>query len=228
MIIDIPKHTPLGVPVKTIGIWMSGGADSALLCYLLAEKIKKGRLDVTIQLVTIDYKRPFAFKAGTVREKIEEILDAKSIFENHIVYNPPGEIVWTPDELAEQFHIRNYDHFKNNKFQVLYSGITTNPPVEVQQTFNYGILPDVEAKRGTAIKKETNRYFVHPDGGEFWEIKPFFKLDKKDLAELYKSNNLLDTVFPLTRSCEHIGTVHGHCGWCWWCNEREWAFGRLE
>jgi hypothetical protein len=228
MIIDIPKHTPLGVPVKTIGIWMSGGADSALLCYLLAEKIKKERLDVTIQLVTIDYKRPFAFKAGTVREKIEEILDAKSIFENHIVYNPPGEIVWTPDELAEQFHIRNYDHFKNNKFQVLYSGITTNPPVEVQQTFNYGILPDVEAKRGTAIQKETNRYFVHPDGGEFWEIKPFFKLDKKDLAELYKSNNLLDTVFPLTRSCEHIGTVHGHCGWCWWCNEREWAFGRLE
>jgi len=228
MIIDIPKHTPNNVPVKTIGIWMSGGADSALLCYLLAEKIKKENLNVTIQLITIDYKRPFVFKAGTVREKIEEILDAKSIFENHIVYNPPGEIVWTPDELAEQFHIRNYEHFKNNKFQVLYSGITTNPPVEVQQTFNYGILPDVEAKRGTAIQKETNRYFVHPDGGEFWEIKPFFKLDKKDLAELYKSNNLLDNVFPLTRSCEHIGTVHGHCGQCWWCNEREWAFGRLE
>lgn len=228
MIIDIPKHTPNNVPVKTIGIWMSGGADSALLCYLLAEKIKKENLNVTIQLITIDYKRPFVFKAGTVRERIEEILDAKSIFENHIVYNPPGEIVWTPDELADQFHIRNYEHFKNNKFQVLYSGITTNPPVEVQQTFNYGILPDVEAKRGTAIQKETNRYFVHPDGGEFWEIKPFFKLDKKDLAELYKSNNLLDNVFPLTRSCEHIGTVHGHCGRCWWCNEREWAFGRLE
>jgi tRNA(Ile)-lysidine synthase TilS/MesJ len=41
MNIDIPKHTPLGIPVKTIGVWMSGGADSALLCYLLAKQIKK-------------------------------------------------------------------------------------------------------------------------------------------------------------------------------------------
>jgi 3'-phosphoadenosine 5'-phosphosulfate sulfotransferase (PAPS reductase)/FAD synthetase len=139
MIIDIPKHTPNNVPVKTIGIWMSGGADSALLCYLLAEKIKKENLNITIQPITIDYKRPFAFKAGPVREKIEEILDATSIFENHIVYNPPGETIWSPEELAKQFHIRNYEHFKDNRFQVLYSGITTNPPVEIQKTFKNDI-----------------------------------------------------------------------------------------
>jgi 7-cyano-7-deazaguanine synthase in queuosine biosynthesis len=228
MNITIPQHTPFGVQIKTIGIWMSGGADSALLCYLLAEKIKKENLNITIQPITIDYKRPFVFKAGPVREKIEELLGAEDLFEEHIIYNPPGDIVWTPSELAEQFHIRNYEHFKNNKFQVLYSGITTNPAQEIQKTFKYGILPDVEAKRGVDVKKETDRYFVHPEGGEFWELKPFFDLDKKKLAEIYKEKNLLETVFPLTRSCEHIGTVHGHCGYCWWCNEREWAFGRLE
>jgi 7-cyano-7-deazaguanine synthase in queuosine biosynthesis len=228
MNIDIPKHTPLGIPVNTIGVWMSGGADSALLCYLLAKQIKKENLAITIQPITIDYKRPFVFKAGPVREKIEEILDVKHLFEHHIVYNPPGDTLWTPEDLVSQFHIRNYEHFRDNKFQVLYSGITTNPPVDIQKTFKYGVLADVEAKRGADVPKETNRYFVHPDGGEFWEIKPFFELDKKKLAELYKNNNLLDNMFPLTRSCEHVGTVHGHCGYCWWCNEREWAFGRLE
>jgi hypothetical protein len=136
--------------------------------------------------------------------------------------------VWTAEELAKQFHIRNYENFRDNKFQVLYSGITTNPPVEIQKTFNYGVLLDVEAKRGTDVQKITNRYFVHPEGGEFWELKPFFNLNKKKLATLYTEMNLLETIFPITRSCEHIGTVHGHCGKCWWCEERFWAFKRLE
>ena len=226
--IKIPLVTPLGRPVNTIGIWMSGGADSALLCFLLAKKIKEEKLRITIQPITIDYKRPFAFKAGAVRRKIEDLLETKQLFKNHIVYNPPADLVWTAEELAKQFHIRNYENFRDGKFQVMYSGITTNPPKEIQKTFNYGILADVEAKRGADVQKETNRYFVHPDGGEFWELKPFFELDKKKLAKIYGEMNLLETLFPLTRSCEHIGTVHGHCGKCWWCEERFWAFGRLE
>jgi 7-cyano-7-deazaguanine synthase in queuosine biosynthesis len=131
-------------------------------------------------------------------------------------------------ELSEQFHIKNYEHFKNNLFQVLYSGITTNPPVEIQKAFKWGVLDDVEEKRGAKVTKETSRYFVHPEGKEFWELKPFFNLDKRQIAELYNEKKILEEIFPLTRSCEHIGTVHGHCGECWWCEERQWAFGRLE
>jgi 7-cyano-7-deazaguanine synthase in queuosine biosynthesis len=227
-IIEIPKITPLGKSVYTVGIWLSGGADSALLCYMLAEYILQQNLDIKIQPITIDYKRPFAKKAVFVQQKISEILNANNIFCEHVVYHPPENTTWTPDELSEQFHIRNYEHFKNGLFQVLFSGITTNPSLEVQQTFNWGVLQDVELKRGSAIPKETNRYFVHPEGGEFWELKPFFNLNKQKLAELYKDKNLLDNLFPITRSCEHTGTVHGHCGNCWWCEERRWAFGRLE
>jgi len=227
-LITIPKNTPLGIPVLSIGVWMSGGADSSLLCYMLAEKIKNEDLDIKIQPITIDYKRPFVKKAVLVQQTISKLLNAEGIFNEHIVYHPPENVNWTPAELADQFHIRNYEHFKQGLFQVLYSGITTNPPVEVQKTFKWGVLKDVEAKRGSTVAKVTDRYFVHPEGGEFWELKPFFNLDKKKLAELYKEKDLLETVFPLTRSCEHIGTVHGHCGECWWCQERKWAFGRLE
>jgi len=44
---------------------------------------------------------------------------------------------------------------------------------------------------------------------------------------------LLETLFPVTRSCEWNEHVVGedpgmeHCGNCWWCHERKWAFGRL-
>jgi 7-cyano-7-deazaguanine synthase in queuosine biosynthesis len=227
-IIEIPKITPLGVTVCTVGVWMSGGADSALLCYMLAEYIQKQKLDIKIQPITIDYKRPYAKKAVLVQEKITELLNAKYMFCKHMVYHPPEDVEWTPAQLSEQFHIRNYQHFKAGLFQVLFSGITSNPPSAVQQKFAWGVLQDVESKRGADIPKQTSRYFEHADGGEFWEIKPFFNMNKKNLAKLYKDKNLLDSLFPLTRSCEQIGTVHGHCGQCWWCEERQWAFGKLE
>ena len=62
-------------------------------------------------------------------------------------------------------------------------------------------------------------------------INPFFVINKKWEAEVYKDLNLLDTLFPLTRSCEgsdyETGNYTFHCGKCWWCEERMWAFGRL-
>ncbi len=226
MNIDIPSITPQGKSVDTIGVWMSGGADSSLLCYLLAEKIKQEHLSVKILPITIDYKRPFAGIAVSVREKIEDLLDARDIFLDHIVYHPSTDVEWTNDELAEQFHLRNKEHIIDNKFQVLYSGITTNPPLEVQERFHWGILEDVEKKRGNTVVKETVRHFLK-DGYEFFEIKPFFNLTKKELAVVYKEKELLNNLFPLTRSCEKIGTVIGHCGECWWCEERKWAFEKL-
>jgi 7-cyano-7-deazaguanine synthase in queuosine biosynthesis len=226
MILEIPSVTPLGKSVNTIGIWMSGGADSSLLCYLLAEKIKKEKLSIKILPITIDYKRPFAKIAVNVREKIEELLNAKDIFLKHIVYHPASNENWTHDELSRQFHLRNQENIVNNRFQILYSGITTNPPKEIQEKFHWGILEDVERKRGNTVDKETVRYFVR-DEYEFFEIKPFFNMTKQDIARLYQDKKLLDNIFPLTRSCEKIGTVTGHCGKCWWCEERKWAFEKL-
>lgn len=226
MKIDVPFLTPQGRSVETIGIWMSGGADSSLLCYLLAHKIKTENLSIKILPITIDYKRPFVRIAVDVRKKIEQILDAKDIFLEHLVYHPPIEVEWSREELAKQFHLKNQEHIINDQFQILYSGITTNPPREVQEGFRWGVLEDVEQKRGNSVSKETIRYFVK-DNYEFYEIKPFFNLTKKDIARLYKENNLLDNLFPLTRSCEKIGTVTGHCGECWWCEERQWAFEKL-
>jgi hypothetical protein len=230
--ISIPLTTPLGRTVKSIGVWMSGGADSSLLCYMLAEKIKQENLPIKIQPLTVDHKRPFTFIAGTVSSKIIELLDAKDIFHSHIVYNPPEGITWTLEEHGKQFHSRNYENFKNDKFQILYCGTTTNPPVEIQEKFSWSVIADIEAKRGVGVIKEPVRYFTKEEDSkiyEFMEFKPFIEIDKKEIARMYQEKNLMETLFPLTRSCELPGTVVGHCGTkCWWCEERAWAFGRLE
>ena len=57
---------------------------------------------------------------------------------------------------------------------------------------------------------------------------PFINMDKKDLALIYKEHNLLSTLFPITRSCiTETMNFDAHCGECWWCKERIWAFGKL-
>ena len=61
-------------------------------------------------------------------------------------------------------------------------------------------------------------------------INPVINVNKKWEAEAYKDKNLLDSLFPLTYSCE--GSIEDtkyhtqHCKRCWWCQERFWAFGR--
>ena len=224
--LTIPSNTPSGKPITDIGIWLSGGADSALLCYLLAKKIVDEKLAVKIHPLTIDYKRPHVAIAKEVVASISSLLFCTEVFADHVIYNPPADVTWTNAELNEQFHIRNKEHFTTGLIQILYSGITTNPPVEVQQTFNYGVLHDVELKRGAGVTKTD---VVHKIGeeGEFYEIKPFFNVDKLAIAKLYTDNNLMDTLFPITRSCEDPSTVRGHCGECWWCQERKWGFGLL-
>jgi 7-cyano-7-deazaguanine synthase in queuosine biosynthesis len=57
---------------------------------------------------------------------------------------------------------------------------------------------------------------------------PFSNIDKKDIKNLYHDLGLLETLFPLTRSCESLVDFEKHCGECWWCEERLWAFGKLS
>jgi 7-cyano-7-deazaguanine synthase in queuosine biosynthesis len=230
MNIDIPSYTPLGNKISTVGVWMSGGADSSLLCYLLAKKIIQEKLPLQIQPITVDYKRPFRFIAGDVRKKIENLLSAENVFKEHIVYNPPTDRVWSRGELANEFHKLNEKHVRENKFQVLYSGITTNPPVSIQKNFNWGVLTDVEITRGDTVLKEKVRHLIKQEDRiyEFYEIKPFFDLTKKDIARIYLDLGIIDELFPVTRSCEDLNSVEGHCGVCWWCEERQWAFERLQ
>ena len=53
-------------------------------------------------------------------------------------------------------------------------------------------------------------------------------IDKKGVAELYDYFGLMDTLFPLTRSCEDwTDDFSAHCGKCWFCLERLWGFGKL-
>ena len=65
-------------PVKNIGMWLSGGADSAMLAYLLCKKIKEEKLDIKFHPFSVRRGRGWnPIYAGHVIDFIEEQLDFK-------------------------------------------------------------------------------------------------------------------------------------------------------
>ena len=69
---------------KTLGIWFSGGADSSILCYLLAKHIKENQPEYKIQPVTV-LKRIGDTAHLDVLNFIKQELDCADIFLDIIV-----------------------------------------------------------------------------------------------------------------------------------------------
>ena len=98
------------------------------------------------------------------------------------------------------------------------SGQTSNPPVNEQKKYNFYNL--AERRRDGPNK---NKHQVGKN-----KYSPFIHVDKKFIADIYKKNNLMQELYPLTGSC--IGTKYTtdyftkECRQCFWCHEKKWAF----
>jgi len=207
------------IPVKTIGMWMSGGADSSLCAWLINKKIRDENLDVKFQPMSVRRGRPSnPLYAGNVIDFIED--DLNITMNDHIVYYP--DITDEHQREIKEFRDRDVDNFDTGLVQIIYSGITSNPPAN-----DPTISISTERSRDDGADKpiEIITGFCH-------YINPFIQLNKKDLKKIYDEFELTYSLFPLTRSCEggpeDSGNLTYHCGKCWWCEERMWAFGFLD
>jgi|TARA_B100000959_G_C14847663_1_gene568718 hypothetical protein len=203
--------------VNTIGIWMSGGADSSLLAYVLAKKIKDEKLRIKLQPLSVRRGRPNnPIYAGNVIDFIEEDLNFK--MNDHIIYYPPMDDEHYRE--IEVFKEKDDINFKDDLFQVLYSGITCNPPSD-----DKSISKNKERSRDEDTKRPLKTF-----NGIRYYMNPFFCINKRELRMIYDQLKLTDKLFPLTYSCEGTAedtkTHTQHCEKCWWCQERFWAFGK--
>ena len=213
---------------KKIAISMSGGADSGMLAYLLVKQIQEEGLDIQIQPVT--WRRPYPndnpkdWNVKHAQQSITAIrllLDADDILLDTYVFDPmfSEKPLSSEDETREWQRLMRYaqhvlgcDHF--------FYGTTSNP--SHKQMFEHDMLKDREKHRDKEVQ--------HDDA--FLRYTPLADIDKRFLKDLYEQHNLLDTLFPVTRSCEgdpnSTANYTKECGKCWWCKERHWAFGKPD
>jgi 7-cyano-7-deazaguanine synthase in queuosine biosynthesis len=191
----------------SVGISCSGGADSSLLLYILM-KYSSSPIHV-FTCVLDDKNRSSVLSSTNVIKKCIDLTGNYNI-SHHLHFVKSGKSI---DEL-----FRNQSFFLQNKIiDILYTGITSNPPLEIQDTFSELSLENHER---------------HPDVKRMEYIQgpvymPFTNVNKKIIAKMYTELGLTDSLYPVTRSCESTTLTQGHCGQCWWCQERNWGFGKL-
>ena len=210
----------INIPIRyvNVGIKISGGADSALVAYMLASYVAKYRPDINIIPISLNvegkhYQQIFASK---VLDKVSELTGVK--FGKHYYK--------TISASTSEIYVAGQDNFMRELYSdktidVHFVGITANP-LESEAPHLFGPKKGLPSDDRRKLPEKRPQF----DGGSW---RPLINTDKRGVAEHYSNLNLMDTLFPLTRSCEaYTEDFSHHCGKCWFCQERLWGFGRLE
>jgi hypothetical protein len=123
-------------------------------------------------------------------------------------------------KLSDTFKPTLRNVIEQNSINVTYLSITNTPDDDDLKLFNHE--NHLYGDRNPNIK---NKPIYKGNRNEFYN--PLVNCNKKQIRDLYLATNSLDWLFPLTVSCEESEIPGKHCGNCWWCEERIWAFGKL-
>ena len=133
--------------------------------------------------------------------------------------------------------------------QYAFSGLTQNPKASEllnqwdHRHLNFDSLEHAQSfvdVSDNTRDDHSHKTTVTPHDDGYTMIAPFVRSDKKAVGDAYKQYNVMNTLFPITYSCEEADsflkkpkTVHKgfqeytHCGQCWFCLERVYGFDRL-
>jgi hypothetical protein len=221
---------------KDVAISVSGGADSALLAYLICDLAKEHNTTIhIINHVRMWKTRPWQQHDA---DKVYNWLFQRFYhitFKRHTNFIAPDiEYGNIGPNLTDEYgkrvsgdniQQRAYGEFVCNKYNIdaYYNAVTRNPRLAL---FNGMRERDIDP---TENNKHLER-MIHM-GVEV--LHPFRFIDKSEIVKKYKELNLMD-LFEITRSCEgefdgidYKTYIPGQyvpvCGKCFWCKEREWA-----
>lgn len=219
-----------------VAISVSGGADSALLAYMVCELAKEHSVTVHI----INHVRCWKTKPWQQHdsERVYKWLFQRfyhTTFKRHTNFIAPElEYGNVGPNLTDEYgkrvsgdniQQRAYAEYICKKYNInaYYNAVTRNPR---QAKFNGMLERDLEP----TDENKHLEYMVHLD---VVASHPFRFVDKSWVIGKYKELGLED-LLSITRSCEGVfadidynnykpGQYVPLCGECFWCKEREWA-----
>jgi NH3-dependent NAD+ synthetase len=224
---------------KKIAVSLSGGADSALLSYLICQKI------TTQEIHFISHVRCWKNKPWQKYDATNVINWLQKKFPNvkikrHINFIPPemewGNVgpVWT-DEYGKKvsgdnIELRAFAEYTchTNDIDIYFNAVTRNP-----RDVNFKGMPtrDIDPtsdNQHLLLMKHMDRLAAHP----------FRFIEKSEIIKEYINQGIED-LLSITRSCEGTfkdityknykpGQYVPICEECFWCKEREWAIEQVK
>lgn len=221
---------------KRIAVSVSGGADSALLAFLLATLIGKTGIELhIISHIRMWKTKPWQEHDGRAVYNWLVRRFPDITFKRHTNFIPP-EMEWGEvgpsmiDEYGrhvsgdniEQRAFAEYTCF-HNFIDAYFNGVTRNP-----RNVEFKGMPS----RDIELTEENHHLFYMKHMG-IEACHPFRFTEKSWVMRMYKKLKLTE-LQDITRSCEgtfdnidYMSYTPGQyipvCGECFWCKEREWA-----
>jgi hypothetical protein len=213
---------------KKIGINLSGGADSAILFYMICDYLKENdRPDVSVSVMSCANDLKHRWNPRKAADIINYTIDKLNFNPVDIHYSYYRDV-----QHVSYFREIEQKLYADNRIDLIVGGITANPLVNA----------DVEDSESRIINLNETGLSVRNTEGTATTMSigsngcgyymPFINHDKRFVAAMYDHYGVLEELLPLTRSCEAIpdgdfdpAFENESCGTCWWCLERKWAFG---
>jgi 7-cyano-7-deazaguanine synthase in queuosine biosynthesis len=200
----------LELPKGPIGISFSGGADSSLLVYLVLNQIREEPVHLfTVSMVERNLNQ---YKTSAdVLTKICQLTNNYNVIQHISVYNTV---------IDSSTCLQDYPKKLLYEQQVIKSmlyGDNSNPPAD-SGIENFEMLN--EHSRSPLYTRS-----VQVSPGQFC---PLTNLNKQDIVKIYCEQGIMESVFPLTKSCGMTGYGKDPCGTCWFCAERSWGLAALD
>ena len=204
-----------------IGAKLSGGSDTALLLYLLAKEIQERNLNFSILPYTFLDKPDRNIVAQMIIDEVKSNFPKVS-FEKHFYtgLTIPYRDVWNESaiKLSKEYDVVFFTNAVNK-----------SPPIEIISNKELARMVSSEKALRNYDTKDLEYLGIYDTP----EYKPFEHVDKRFTAQVYEDLFLLETLFPLTRSClsEDVEKTNYHekpCKECYWCEEKFWAFGQYD
>ena len=216
---------------QRIGISLSGGADSALLSYLILKETDADIYFTTqirmwktrpwqryiaknvVQWFKNNFQNRIQHIEGFIPPELEEPV-SPLITDEYGAMKPGNRIIL---RAHNEWVIHTYD------LDAWFAAVNKNPDIDIPGALperNEGVLPEHMLHMGIDICHP----FVYTT--KDWILKQYYENDIEDLLNL-------------TRSCEgefeglnYITYTPGQdvptCGECFWCLEKEWALGQVK
>lgn len=225
------QKTFIAIPnnVKKLGWSGSGGLDSSLAMFYVLTYITQNNLEdlITIYPLTgVDKRRPtnkfdIVDIMNLFKEKFPKVQWAEPTFWDNTREWVNGELL----RKIDKDRVKLKEYALEYGLQMILNGRTSNPPMEVIESFGSEYEEDRSHDRDRDILYNPE----DPEYSYFWWYRPWENCDKKFIGHFYKENNLLEDLYPLTWSCVEYALKTKYftepCGECYWCKEKEWGFG---
>lgn len=228
---------------KNIGISVSGGADSALLAYILATLANNSDTELhIISNVRMWKLRPWQrYNSIEVYQWLCSKFPAIKFYRHENFIPPDFEWGTTGPNIKDEYgeiksgdtiEIRSHAEFiaHSESLDAYYNAVSHNPPVSLTGAMSTRNVEPTINNVSKMITTHMGRTSCHP----------FRFIDKSWIYKQYVDYGIMD-LYKITRSCEGDTSSYPEvfkgldyqtytpgqyvpvCGQCFWCQERSWA-----